>query len=148
MPEIKKYTSDMREKVLLFFGEVFAETGKVFEPEGRHSAFADVERNFAGFWCLFDDDRLVGTSAVKRLDHDTCELKGLYLFEKYHGQKLGYELADTALEFARRQGFKRMVLDTVSTYEKAVRLYVKMGFVSTERYNDNDRADIFMVKNL
>lgn len=144
MITLDNYSSDMHNAVLEFLADVFPESGKTFESNGRHSAFADIEHNFVGFWCLRDDGNIIGTVAVKKLDNNVCELKGLYLYKKYHGQKLGYRLIKTAVDFARENGFDRMVLDTVSTYRRAMKLYEKMGFVFTERYNDNQRADVFM----
>lgn len=144
MPVIKPFSPQMQGAVVQFLSEVFPESGKVFEPEGRHVAFADIERNFIGFWCLFDDEQLIGTVAVKRLSENVCELKGMYIYKKYHRQEFGRRLAETAVNFAREMGFGKMVLDTVSTYENAMRLYEKLGFVPTERYNDNQKADVFM----
>ena len=146
--EIMNYSPDMRERVHDFLGRVFPESGKSFEPEGRYSIFADIERNFIVFLCLFDGDSIIGTAAVKRLNDSACELKGLYLYKDYHGRGLGFKLVDTAVEAARRLGFERIFLDTMSGYDRAMRLYEKMGFVRTDRYNDNERADVFMVKKL
>lgn len=148
MYEIREYSADMREKVLAFLSSVFPESGKPFEPEGRHCAFADIEHSFAGFWCLFDEDAIIGTVAVKRLSDTDCELKGLYVYERYHGMGLGRRLAERAVDFAKYSGFERIVLDTVSTYKKALKLYEKLGFQRIERYNDNERADVFMMKEL
>ena len=91
-----------------------------------------------------DSNEVIGTVAVKKLSDIRCELKGLYLYKKYHSQKLGFRLAETAVSFARNSGFSQMVLDTVSVYERAMRLYTKMGFKPIERYNSNERADVFM----
>ena len=145
---IKEYSADMQEDVLQFLTDVFPESGKAFEPNGRHAAFADAVHNFTGFWCMFDDDKLIGTAAVKKLSDTVCELKGMYLFRKYHGHGFGRRLAETAVNYARKQGFEQMVLDTISTYENALRLYEKLGFVPTERYNDNQKADVFMALKL
>ena len=144
MYEVKEFSADMQRDVNDFFANVFPEAGKTYEPEGRHAVFADAEHNFIGFWCLFDDDKLIGTAAVKKLGDTECELKGLYLYEKYHGQKQGYRLAKIAVDFAKNSGFHEIKLDTMSIYDKAIRLYEKLGFVRSERYNDNERADIFM----
>lgn len=148
MFEIREYSADMKDKVLAFLSRAFPESGKTFEPEGRHCAFADIERNFIGFWCLFGNDDIIGTVAVKKLSETDCELKGLYVYEKFHGMGLGHRLAETAVTFAKCSGFERIVLDTISTYEKALRLYEKMGFRRIERYNDNEKADVFMMKEL
>ena len=134
----------MREKVLSFLEEAFMESEKRFEPEGRHYAFNGIERNFMKFWCAFDGEDIVGTAAVKKISETVCELKGLYVYEKYHGQKIGYSLAKTAVDFAKDSEFEKIVLDTMTRHEKALRLYKKMGFEQCERYNDNDKAEIFM----
>ncbi len=145
---IVKYNDRMLSGVMDFFSKVFPESGKAFEPQGRHTVFADIEHNFMGFWCLMDDSDIIGTVAVKRLNDSQCELKGLYLYKKYHGQRLGYRLIQTAISFAQYSGFSQMLLDTVSDYERAMRLYTKMGFMPIERYNSNKRADVFMMKEL
>ena len=145
---IKEFSEDMQAAVIRFLTEVFPESGKAFELNGRHSAYADIKRNFAEFWCLFDDDMVIGTVAVKMLSDDICEPKCMYLYKEYHGQGLGRRLAETAISYAKEKGFGKMVLDTVSTYENALRLYEKLGFVLTERYNDNMKADVFMSREL
>ena len=98
---IIKYNDSMLSGVMDFFSKVFPESGKAFEPQGRHTVFADIEHNFMGFWCLMDGDEVIGTVAVKRLNDSQCELKGLYLYKRYHGQKLGYRLIQTAISFAQ-----------------------------------------------
>ena len=95
-----------------------------------------------------DSNEVIGTVAVKKLSDIRCELKGLYLYKKYHGQKLGYRLIQTAISFAQYSGFSQMLLDTVAGYERAMRLYTKMGFMPIERYNSNERAEVFMMKEL
>lgn len=49
---------------------------------------------------------------------------------------------------ARTLGYKRVYLDTISTSKDALNLYRKAGFVETDRYNDNNHADAFMVMDL
>ena len=66
-----------------------------------------------------DSNEVIGTVAVKKLSDIRCELKGLYLYKKYHGQKLGYRLIQTAISFAQYSGFSQMLLDTVAGYERA-----------------------------
>ena len=49
-----------------------------------------------------------------------------------------------AIDEAKTRGFKSMVLDSMSKYKEALRLYEKCGFRNTERFNDNVYADVFM----
>ena len=53
-------------------------------------------------------------------------------------------MLETVISKARELGYRSIVLDSVSKYKAAQRLYEKAGFVNTERYNDNQYADVFM----
>jgi N-acetylglutamate synthase-like GNAT family acetyltransferase len=44
--------------------------------------YFNVDNFFTYFWCLFDDEMLIGTVALKRLGAEQCELKSLYLLEQ------------------------------------------------------------------
>ena len=57
-------------------------------------------------------------------------------------------LASSAIDFAKENGFEKIYLDSMKGYDKAIRLYRSLGFMECERYNDNDKADVFMVKEL
>ena len=82
------------------------------------------------------------------MDVKKCELKALYLYSKYHGQGLGYRLLSTALEAAKQFGYEAMYLDTISTSERAIRLYKALGFIEVEPYKETIRSDVFMKKHL
>ena len=58
--------------------------------------------------------------------------------------KFGFRLLDEAVQFAKGQEYQRIVLDSMSRYVEAIRLYERYGFKSIKRYNDNNYADVFM----
>ena len=68
----------------------------------------------------------------------------MYLDREFRGRGLGRLLIDKVTGEARLRGFKSIVLDSMSQYKDALRLYEKSGFKITERYNDNAYADVFM----
>ena len=133
-----------KQQVFDFTGRCFQELGKTFEPSGRHGFYNDIGSSFDTFYCLMDEDQLVGTVGLKKISDDTVELKAMYLDQSYRGKGLGRLLMDKAVESAKRSGYKRMVLDSMSQYKDALRLYERTGFVNIERYNDNIHADVFM----
>lgn len=145
---IRKYQKTDRDGLLHFLQKCLPESGRALELDGRHKMYRNIEDSFEKFWCLLDGDSIIGTVALKKLDEEKCELKTLYLLQKYHGRKLGLWLLKTAISEAKDSGYKAMYLDTLSTSKKAISLYEKMGFVLTEKYNSNDRADVFMVLRL
>ena len=97
---------------------------------------------------MFDQEKVIGTVAVKELDDKSCELKSLYLLEKHHGKGYGKCLLEEAITYAKEFGYEKMCLDSLSTSKKAISLYCKAGFADTERYNQNEYSDVFMVLDL
>jgi len=141
---LEPYSDSLKQDVFDFTDRCFAELGKKFEPEGRHSFYNDIAGVFDVFYCALDGDKVIGTVALKRISDDTAELKALYLDKDYRGQGLGSQLTKTVIDEAKKLGYKSIVLDSMKQYRDARRLYEKYGFKDCERYNDNAYADVFM----
>ena len=138
------FNESYKQKVFDFTDKCFEELGKKFEPDGRHDFYNNIGDNFVVFYCLFDQDKLIGTVALKKLDENTVELKAMYLDRSYRGKGLGRRLMNKIVDEAKRLGYESIVLDSMSQYKDALRLYERTGFKNTERYNDNLYADVFM----
>lgn len=148
MFKIIEYDISYETKLISFLDKCLPESGRVLDINGRHSFYKDIDVNFIGFWCLFDRNDIIGTVAVRKLSDAYCELKSLYLLEDYHGRGYGRKLLETAIDYAEKSGYEKMYLDSLSTSERAVRLYRKAGFTDTEKYNDSIYSDVFMVLDL
>ena len=142
--QIAIYNNSLKAGVFEFTEKCFNELGKPFEPEGRHSFYSDIDGGFDRFWCLLSDGIVEGTVAVRRMDDTTAELKAMYLSKSLRGRGYGYKMLDLAVNYCKYRGYKRIVLDSMSSYTDALRLYKRYGFNETERYNDNQKADVFM----
>jgi len=146
MYNLIEFTEELQEKMIDFYYNCLPESGRKFEPKGRHQALTKVKDTYDIFLCLEFNNKIIGTVAVNRLSADKCELKSMYLLSKYHGNGLGQKMIDKAFDYAKNNAFKEMYLDTLSSSEGAIRLYKKNGFVETARYNANMVADVFMKK--
>ena len=144
MYDLIQFTEGLQEQIINFYCKCLPESGREFEPKGRHEVLTKVKYNYDMFWCLKFNDKIIGTIAINKLSANKCELKSMYLLSEYHGNGLGQGMMDKALEYAKEKDFKEMYLDTLSSSERAIRLYVKNGFKKIERYNDNMIADVFM----
>lgn len=144
MLRLYAYEEQYQDDLIRFLKKCLPQSGRCLDLKGRHDVYLKVEDTFEHFWCLYNDDEMIGTVALKRLDSQRCELKSLYLAERYQGIGLGSALLKTAIKEAEREGYAEMLLDTLATSKRALALYEKMGFVRTDRYNDNRMADIFM----
>jgi GNAT superfamily N-acetyltransferase len=83
----------------------------------------------------------VGVVGVRRFDDDDAELKRMYVQASARGVGAGRLLGESAVGEARRLGYRRMLLDTVSTMTEAISLYESLGFRPTAPYRHNPRPD-------
>ena len=142
------YSREMQSGVSKFFSEIFPVSGNAFGEFVRNSFYANMIRYFDDMWCLCDNGSVVGITAMNRINEEKCELSGLYLFESYQGQRLGYKMLMNAIDHARKKNYKQMYLGTTAKSERAISLYKRNGFTFTKRYNDDLNANVFMVLDL
>ena len=93
------------------------------------------------FLVAMDDDRVVGTGALRPLEFETAELKRMWLLEEYHGQGIGYRILMQLFEFARKHDYKRICLQTGQIQKRALAFYHRIGFVEIPTFNDNQDGD-------
>jgi ribosomal protein S18 acetylase RimI-like enzyme len=95
-------------------------------------------------------DHIIGTIAIRNLKHlkSTCELKRMYVSKGFRRLGIGQRMLNIAIDFARKAGYSRIILDSSKNLDAARTLYLKAGFVDIPRYNDNYRADVFMERKL
>ncbi len=79
-------------------------------------------------WIAEKDDSVVGSVFVVRQDDATAKLRLLYVDPCARGLGIGGRLVDECLQFARRVGYRRMVLWTNSVLTEARRIYERAGF--------------------
>lgn len=123
-----------------------------FDPEGIDRPLRAPASHYRGtgrrFWVLEAGGRVVGTVAVDRRDRRTAELMKMYLDRRWRGRGLGRRLLRVALAFARRAGYRRVILETNARLREALALYGKAGFRLLERKRIPPRCDAVYVLHL
>jgi len=61
----------------------------------------------------------------------TCEIKRIFVQPQGHGHGLGAKLTAHAMAQAKKDGHRRMVLDTMRTLTPAIAIYKSLGFEPT-----------------
>jgi putative acetyltransferase len=96
-----------------------------------------------------DGGDAVGVVALRRLSGKICEMKRMYVQPEFRGRGIGRMLAKRAITEARRIGYSRMRLDTLSRLKEAIRLYDSLGFRKVRPYRVNPHKDaVYMELNL
>lgn len=83
------------------------------------------------YWVVEQDGHVVGGGGVAPLtgsEPDICELQKMYFLPAIRGKGLARQLALSALDFAREQGFTRCYLETTAFLKDAIALYERLGF--------------------
>ncbi|WP_414527999.1 GNAT family N-acetyltransferase [Nodularia chucula] len=155
MMEIKPIQSHQSKEVKSLIFTVVQEIWQVSEEEIKsYDDMTDIDHvrsqycdNNGTFLVLCDDNRIVGSGAIRRCSDDICELKRMWFLRDYQGRSLGTKMAQKLLDFARKKGYKKIRLDVFDEEKQslAINFYEKLGFYMIERYNDSP-CNVFMEK--
>jgi putative acetyltransferase len=99
--------------------------------------FAEYTKPRSTYLVVVDEaGTVVGGGGVAPLaggDANTCELKKMYFLDAARGKGVGEQLLRRLLDEARRHGFTKMYLETLTGMDAAIKLYRKLGFVEGTR---------------
>lgn len=128
--------------------EIFHEASTLEESIAKYSAqgklreMDDVQTNYFNnggtFLVTIEDERVIGTGAIRFLEEGVCELKRVWLLTEYHGQGHGYRMMQKLLGIAREKGYKTMRLLTDRIVQRqAVAFYERLGFYEIPSFGDD-----------
>lgn len=80
------------------------------------------------------DGVVCGGGAYRRRDDGSCEMKRLFVPDRFKGQGIGRALCEALFAGARADGYTRMVLDTAHLMTEAIAMYHSFGFREREPY--------------
>ena len=94
--------------------------------------------NGGNFWLFLDDeDKVIGTIALKKLTNNVAVLKKFFVDSRFRGRAygVGADLYESLFSFAKRAGFKQIILDTPAVATRSHNFYRKVGFRLIEKEN-------------
>lgn len=80
-----------------------------------------------------------------------CELRKLFLLPQSRGAGIGKKLTESCLEYAKKRGYTKCYLDTLSNMTSAIALYEKLDFLHLDKPlvgTIHNGCDIWMLKTL
>ena len=127
---IKTFSMSLTGEVKDLVLGVLSEQGFEFDPN-KDFDLDDIDRYYLQsggvFYVGLVDGKIIGTSAVRRIDDKKCEIKRIYVRKDFRKMGFGRELFLKALEFARHN-YSTALLKTDAKLTDAIRLYLKNGF--------------------
>ncbi|MFR3948414.1 MAG: GNAT family N-acetyltransferase [Ruminococcus sp.] len=138
---------------MIFSKKVFSAVGIPYSPKDRHADVANVESHYMNngcFWCPIDDNDVIGTIAIRKIDDAKriVELKRMFVLPEFQGNGYGRLLLEHAVKCAREQKYQKICLDTRKQFSVAQLSISKCRVSETERYNDNEHAELYFEMDL
>lgn len=98
------------------------------EVGAMHAAY---RKSGCAYFVVESGGRVLGGGGVAPLDGeaDTCELRKMYFLHELRGRGAGDALMRACLDAARKLGYRRCYLETLTGMDAAQRLYERHGFV-------------------
>ncbi len=133
-------------EVVDLIARVYAEYGFVWDPSVEVPDLLTFAEHYepprGAFFVVRKGGTVVGSVGVERLDATVAELHRLYLDAHFRGRGTGRALVDAVVDWCRARGIAMLVLWSDTRFDRAHRLYARMGFErSGERTLANDPND-------
>lgn len=98
--------------------------GKYSGPDGR-------------LYIALFNDKVAGCVALRRYNHESAELKRLFIRNGFRGLGISKRLVQKVIQESRDIGYHSILLDTLDTMKPAISLYRSFGFEEVSAYYPN-----------
>jgi len=92
-----------------------------------------------------------GIFPTEGLEEDCTELVKFYIPQEYRGIGIGKELMQKCIIFAKEKGYKKIYLESLPEFNKAVSIYEKQGFIHLNKplgKTGHTSCNIWMIKQI
>lgn len=102
-------------------------------PNGKQ--ISDIAGPENLFWVALNENQVVGTIGLSRIDNYSAFLRHLFVSKENRGGQpcVSKMLLDTALDQAKIRGYKSVYLGTMEQFKAAQKFYSKNNFVCVPR---------------
>ena len=101
---------------------------------------------FGRLYLAYCNGQAAGCIGLKKIDEENCEMKRLYVRPRFRGENIGRLLVQKIIMDAKEIGYSHMLLDTLPFLDKAIHMYERFGFVTTDCYNNSPMSTSIYMK--
>jgi putative acetyltransferase len=108
----------------------------------------------AVLWVVLVNNIICGCCGIyptSGLDEDCAELAKFYLAKEIRGKGIGKRLMEQSIQSAKEMGYKKLYLESMPQFSKAISMYEKYGFKKLDNALGNSghtSCNIWMLKEL
>ena len=132
---IVEYNDLYKDQIVKLVGECLVDQGVIpanslplDDDDLQH--IPELFKDKGKFWVALGEDKVVGTVGVRGTKEPTVAiLRRMFVNKELRGTGLGQRLLETALQFARENGYKKITLNTYKTMKRAHHFYEKNKFL-------------------
>ncbi len=132
--------TDVKNLFLEYLETLQTEFGNEIGCADGHADMQGFPGNYKALLLASIDAIPVAACGVKRVNAKDCELVRLYCRPEGRSHGLGRKLSQAVQDYAKAEGYARLVLSTEPMMKHAVKLYTSMGFKDIENYADAPSA--------
>lgn len=130
-----RFISDENEKESIA-GNILNQLPKWFGLPDSTNEYIVNSKKFP-FWAYFEENVPIGFIVLKETGRFTVEIYVMGVLEEYHRKRIGHQLWESFLQYARENGYEYVQVKTVKKgcykeYDSTTAFYEKMGFRELE----------------
>ena len=121
------------------------------ETDAMYEAF---QKERTAYFVATIDNEVVGGCGIgilPNMESTICELQKMYILPKARGHKIGFRLVQKCIDFALKNGYSKIYLETFPQMKSAINLYTKNGFKTLQNSLGNTchyACNVWMLKDL
>jgi len=154
--KIESLDNEMLAKVIraIFIEHNAPQIGTVYSDPTTDDLYSVFKKEKSVLWVALVEDEIVGCCGIyptQGLPDGYAELVKFYLSNKARGKGIGKELMTKSIESAKVFGYKKLYIESLPEYAKAVSIYEKQGFIRLEKplgESGHASCTIWMLKEL
>jgi len=134
--------------------EVSCTNGTVYSDPTTDDLYSLFQTEKSALFVAEEDGLILGCCAILPTDNlpdDTTEIAKFYLSKGGRGKGIGKLLLEKCIEKAKDLGYKKVYLESIPEFSKAVSIYEKQGFQYLEKPLGNSGhsgCNLWMLKKL
>ncbi len=124
-PEIAKVIRS----VLVDYG--VPKVGTAYADAALDCMLETYKNDKAAYFVVEENNEVIGGGGIAQLDNydgNVCELQKMYFLPIARGRGLGAQMIDLCLKEAKKLGYEKCYLETMSYMEAAQKLYKRYGY--------------------